>query len=709
MFLKKKDHNIIYWSKLIENYKNYDYSNNQIIINNKIYFLLLLLFKHFILKDISTINFNTLLNIYNCYIYNDVLEFRLYYLLYHIIIENKLIKFLWFLHIQLIENQKFYWINNSYNYFHENYIHIYIYLLSKKQKFLLNYSKYKYYNPFITLKKIFIYKEFILKVDYMSMYIYTHYIEYFRKMKYNEYISNNILLWNYPKLRNFLVIRLKKGIRYRKKDYRNMVLLNFYNIYYIITNLKSYIKSNSIISTNNNTSMLLKEDSLLFINNKLHIDNKNLIFKLINLNLFRFINFVNPIIYYKLIKLFKKILLIYITFISHEIYNRYFLLSEKLRKIRFRHIISLHYKYENLQYKFISFIFKYYWKYYNNTIFSNHILINYGFLSFYCLENNIYIMNYIRKNILIYRIINIFLIKYINNIFKTFFNYIDVESHKANSFKNPALQKMWNINYIKNWKNKSYIHSPIYSNVFKGYNYENKINNIKSYNKNMPIPKNYYVVNINWNFIFFWKAIIKWSFIKFYNIVNYINDEIGLHKILSNYKYSVELIHWKIMNSNNNKYFYYKEINQFNLIFKNIKLTNIINVNLKKYFNTIMNYFIKYSKDHLINISLCYSILKDFFINVYDNKLDCNNKYKLDNFMKKNLCNVNKYKKNYNHFFLWQIKNFLSLLRFREYYIKHEYTYYMEYYIPITYTWEKNYKLWLDNLHKKMIDEWEKN
>jgi hypothetical protein len=122
-----------------------------------------------------------------------------------------------------------------------------------------------------------------------------------------------------------------------------------------------------------------------------------------------------------------------------------------------------------------------------------------------------------------------------------------------------------------------------------------------------------------------------------------------------------------------------------------------------------VNYFIKYSKDHLINISLCYSILKDLFINIYDNKLNYDNKHKLDNFMKKNLSNVNKYQKNYTNFFLWQIKNFLSLLRFREYYIKHEYTYYMEYYIPITYTWENNYKLWLDNLHKKMINEWEKN
>lgn len=82
----------------------------------------------------------------------------------------------------------------SYNYFHENYIHIYLYLFIKKQKFILNYSKYIYYKNNILLKNIFIYNEFILKVDYTSTYIYIHYIEYFRKIKYNEYIANNKLL-----------------------------------------------------------------------------------------------------------------------------------------------------------------------------------------------------------------------------------------------------------------------------------------------------------------------------------------------------------------------------------------------------------------------------------------------------------------------------------------------------------------------------------
>lgn len=80
---------------MIENYKTYTFfSGNQIIINNNKYILLFLLFKYFIIKDISSMDSNTYLNIYNLNIDLDILEFRLYYLLYYIIIENNLIQFL---------------------------------------------------------------------------------------------------------------------------------------------------------------------------------------------------------------------------------------------------------------------------------------------------------------------------------------------------------------------------------------------------------------------------------------------------------------------------------------------------------------------------------------------------------------------------------------------------------------------------------------
>lgn len=53
--MKKNDH-IIYWSKLIEDYKSYVSIDDRIKINNKTYILLLILFKNFILKDLLKID-----------------------------------------------------------------------------------------------------------------------------------------------------------------------------------------------------------------------------------------------------------------------------------------------------------------------------------------------------------------------------------------------------------------------------------------------------------------------------------------------------------------------------------------------------------------------------------------------------------------------------------------------------------------------------
>jgi hypothetical protein len=257
---------------------------------------------------------------------------------------------------------------------------------------------------------------------------------------------------------------------------------------------------------------------------------------------------------------------------------------------------------------------------------------------------------------------------------------------------------MWHINYIRNWKYKSFLHAPLYSNVYKGYNYDNKINHIIAYNKNMPIPKHSYITQINWNFITYWKTINKWSFIKFYNILNNLDNEKELSKIIYNYKYSLEFIFWEIINSNNNKYNNYKYIFNFNILNKNIKIKNILNIYLNKYFNSIINYWIKYPKNNIINISFCYSLFKDFNINIYTH----NGKYnKIEKIIKNNTYIMDKYRKNYNNFFLWQIKNYCALLKFKNFYFKYEYKYYMEYYIPITYTWETNYKIWLDRLHEK--------
>lgn len=149
---------------------------------------------------------------------------------------------------------------------------------------------------------------------------------------------------NYPKLKSFLIVKFKKGVIHRKKNYRQMVFSNFFRIYYIITNKKI-----NNFSLNYNNFFSFSYQNSKFYNNKL-----------VDLNIFKFINIINPIVYFKLIKIFKKVFIIYVTFISHDIYHYYFLLSKNLRKVKFRHIISLHYKYENIRYKYISFVYKYY-------------------------------------------------------------------------------------------------------------------------------------------------------------------------------------------------------------------------------------------------------------------------------------------------------------------------------------------------------------
>jgi hypothetical protein len=104
------------------------------------------------------------------------------------------------------------------------------------------------------------------------------------------------------------------------------------------------------------------------------------------------------------------------------------------------------------------------------------------------------------------------------------------------------------------------------------------------------------------------------------------------------------------MNSNNKNYIDYKYFNKFNILTKNIKITNLINIYLNIYLNAIINYFLRYTKDHLINISFSYFIIKDFFINIFDKKHFCY--YEIESLVKKKLYFIDKYKKNYSNFFL---------------------------------------------------------
>lgn len=111
-----------------------------------------------------------------------------------------------------------------------------------------------------------------------------------------------------------------------------MILLNFYHIYYIITNADFYRYKNQKPLYNYHElkkSIILNKKLSLFRYDNFLLDNKGLIIKLTNFGFNKFIKYINPIIYSRLINLFKKILLIYIIFISHEIYDKYIILSKK--------------------------------------------------------------------------------------------------------------------------------------------------------------------------------------------------------------------------------------------------------------------------------------------------------------------------------------------------------------------------------------------
>lgn len=83
-------------------------------------------------------------------------------------------------------------------------------------------------------------------------------------------------------------------------------------------------------------------------------------------------------------------------------------------------------------------------------IFPTFNLINYSFLSYYFLGNKDYILYYIKKNILVYRITNIILNDYTSLILDNIHWDIVVEAHKVMKTSHPDVYKTWQKNYIRN-------------------------------------------------------------------------------------------------------------------------------------------------------------------------------------------------------------------------------------------------------------------
>ncbi len=111
-------------------------------------------------------------------------EHRFYFILYHILLRNRLYDFVDdFTANSIISKDIKYMIHSN------HLIYLYTYLVRYLKNFFIKFNKKIFNKPLLLLKSIFLFKDFKLKIDSNSFSIYYKYIEYFRISKYNEYLS----------------------------------------------------------------------------------------------------------------------------------------------------------------------------------------------------------------------------------------------------------------------------------------------------------------------------------------------------------------------------------------------------------------------------------------------------------------------------------------------------------------------------------------
>jgi hypothetical protein len=688
------------------------YKSKKISINMYIY--LIYIYKYILLKDYFNNNFKFLMNFFNINVYSNYIECRFYYLFFFILLKSDIFGFIKYIYkfgyyknnwssFQYIPEKYLQFTKKNIKedffkknlplFFYNNKIFIIILLLCKYYFWILYFSKYKYYKNIKKLNKIFFFNEFILKIENTSFFLYRKYIEYFRIVKYNEYLSNSLILFKYPKLRLFLRYSIHKidlDRVYRKNILIFSCLIYKLNIsndntkFFCYNNLETYlvkffnsnlkfdynIFNKSINQYNEKNFLRLMRGYSSKIMNISKIDNEFIVSKFLNLNIFKFLNLFNSFFYFKFINIFKSLMCIYLSYISYEVYHKYILLNKKLRRLKCKHIFSLHWKYTGLKFQFINFFYKILYYYKISKKFNDNFLINYGFLSFYYLEKNFFICNYIKKNFLLYKIYNLTLVKWYNKIFDYFNNDLNVSPHKFKNFSNPDVQKVWSINYIKGFKFRPLI-SPLFANFYDS--------------KKELLVKSYYDLNllsnnklqINLLFICLWTIFNKLSFIKFLDIFSYNIDKFSIYNLFLSYKYSLEFIFWEILNSNNNFYMYYKQFLCFNYFLFNIQKDNILFYYLTKYFNSILNYLVRYSKDFFINLMFFFSFFCDFFFRIFYKKINNSNKSKF--YFLKNKMNKYKYSIMYNNSFFFLTNKYINFVRYNLFFNKYENKFYKEY------------------------------
>ncbi len=111
-------------------------------------------------------------------------EHRFYFILYHIMLRNRLYDFVEDLTANSVISKDITYMIHS-----NHLIYLYTYLVRYLKNFYIRYNKNSFKNNAGLLKSIFFFKDFKLKIDSNSFAIYYKYIEYFRISKYNEYLS----------------------------------------------------------------------------------------------------------------------------------------------------------------------------------------------------------------------------------------------------------------------------------------------------------------------------------------------------------------------------------------------------------------------------------------------------------------------------------------------------------------------------------------
>jgi len=129
-------------------------------------------------------------------------------------------------------------MKNNYNkiiniYLYYNYYTFFLlYLFNLDNSFIYIYNKFLFFNIYIN-KLIFFFEDFIVKAEVKCFILYRHYFEHFRRLKYNEYLSTNKILYKYPLLKKILHITTGKLRRDFIVDFRKNILFKqySYNIY----------------------------------------------------------------------------------------------------------------------------------------------------------------------------------------------------------------------------------------------------------------------------------------------------------------------------------------------------------------------------------------------------------------------------------------------------------------------------------------------